>query len=167
MAFRRPVKKARSEPEDDGRLVPWQTVEHYAKKLRRFEECTERGRDTVLKEIRRDALTHVVPLVGGSTALLAVLKDQDKFALLTDGDSNLPSSITELARLVYDAKGKLWKDYFAVKSDARRRLRRRDAWFKREAEERDKEWPIYPPDLEGLARLHAHTFAGDRWAKQG
>lgn len=168
MCFRRPnpAKQARVQlgleaPE----LVPWQKVSYYEDKLLEVLEVTGKDRDTTLREIRAEALIVELPLMGGGKACLPVVKGEDKFVFLAGPEGHLPPTISEAASLIYKSRGKLWRKFFAMTAEAREKWRERKKELRNTRRERDRPWPMFPPDLAGLAALHAHTFHGDKWIK--
>lgn len=123
-------------------------------------------RETVLLEIRRDAVIVPVPWQG-QTIFLSVKKGCDAFNLSLKGkDAKRAISLSEAAAHLWEAAGKTWRQMAATKKEARRKERAGEKQLLSMRAERDSAWPISPPNLEGFVRLHAHTQAGDRWIKE-
>jgi hypothetical protein len=98
---------------------------------------------------------------------LSIVRNKDRFTFLRGRDGQqLATSLSDAAQHVYNAYGKEWRRHVAQKRDSRRRQRADEEQHAFKTSERDRAWPYSPPDLEGLAFMHAHTLHGDRSRKK-
>jgi hypothetical protein len=123
------------------------------------------SRDTVLKEIREDALILEVDWEGVKY-FVPVCKEGDFFLDLTGKDGQRAITRSQAALHMWEAEGKEWRKRVRMKKDARLKARAHEHLQDAATRERDLPWAFSPPDLEALANLHAHKMHGDMWIKE-
>ena len=118
-----------------------------------------------MKEIRREALLFPLEVEweGKHKIMQPLVKGEDKFLwLMKNGIPVFPKTSTEAAQHIWRIFGKDWRKYVTLKREARATAKSQDLLYKLAAQQRDKAWVYIPPNLDGLAYLHAHTLNGDR-----